>query len=231
MAPAGNIVTLAEYCGNKGLTAPQAIQKANERRLVILSNKFLDKQLVKTKGRMPVFGEVWSGTAVAYEKPGKKLGKEIVYADPQTKKRYVFPVKPDFRGERGLLVVEHDFVGGKPTFEILQDGNDFVFAVSKEAGVTRVTGFPSKDGEYYPNKFGIPIGKQVDDFRRGRYLYRIDDGSFAGLLTRRCSSSSKRQVSARERPSERCGVLAVEIPIVAAGKTAADEFSAFFSGV
>ncbi len=63
----------------------------------------------------------WSGTAAAYEKPGKKLGCTIEFTDGDTGSRYVFRVPPEHVGKRDvILMAEH------PSFIMVQDGRDLV---------------------------------------------------------------------------------------------------------
>jgi len=156
----------------KGVPSVEGLARAGEDR-VIASNKRLDKALVGTdewKSISDVFA-CWSGTMTGYEKPGKKLGKSVVYTDPETKQRYVFPVPEDYKGTKNaILAVEH------PTYILIPDGKDLVVDVKNIENVSLVENFPTSDGWYLTDeKHGIPIGNQVSSSNDdARHLWRID---------------------------------------------------------
>ena len=139
-----------------GVPMEEAIIKANELGLVIVSNSKLNN--AREDGKWPD-GEkarandndssdwrmnrdvfcCWSGTMVGYVQPGMRLEKYIEYTDNDIK--YVFPVPQEYQGEKNVaLVVDH------PYFEIEKDRETRVI---KAIGVGIVTEFPAADGWYH----------------------------------------------------------------------------------
>jgi len=191
----------------KGVPSVEGLARAGEDR-VIASNKRLDKALVGTdewKSISDVFA-CWSGTMTGYEKPGKKLGKSVVYTDPETKQRYVFPVPEDYKGTKNaILAVEH------PTYILIPDGKDLVVDVKNIENVSLVENFPTSGGWYLTDeKHGIPIGNQVSSSNDdARHLWRID--SRVGPVARGLGYGDRRVVVLNDGPSLSLGV-AVEAP-------------------
>ena len=187
---------------------------------VIASNKRLDKVLVGSdewKNISDAF-PCWSGTMTGYEKPGKKLGKSVVYVDSETNQRYVFPVPEDYKGAKdAILVIEH------PDYTLERDGKDLVVAVKNIENISLVENFPSERGWYLTDeKHGIPTGNEVNSSNDdARYLWRIDDGSRVGPVARGDRSIYgyvlRRLVVLDVRPSDCLGVV-VEAPARGAPK-------------
>ena len=196
----------------------EGLARAGEDR-VIASNKRLDKALNET-GEWERFRELfpcWSGTMTGYEKPGKKLGKSVVYTDPETKQRYVFPVPEDYKGAKNaILAVEH------PDYTLNRDGKDLVVAVKNIENLSLVENFPTSDGWYLTDeKHGIPTGDEVNSSNDdARYLWRIEDGSRVAPVARGDGyyyvynyDYLRRLVGLYDGPSNSLGV-AVEAPEV-----------------
>ena len=187
-----------------GVPMEEALAKADEKGLVIASNKRLSKALVGSDewlGIREVFA-CWSGTMTAYDKPGKKLGKAIEYTDPETCIRYVFPVPEEHQGKKNVvLVAEH------PDFTLETDGKTRVVQ-AKEVGV--VSEFPVASENWYlgDSKYDIPTGNKVDGSdEAARYLWRIDKR--VGLVARGGYDGfyvNGRDVSLDDGPSSGFGV-------------------------
>ncbi len=213
-----NIVRIAQYDNSKGLTAKQAVDTANQRKVILLTNKDFDQRLVKTdtwKGEKEVY-PAWTGTQVAYAKKNEKAGNFIEYTDSETNIRYVFEAG-DAKGEKNvILAINHGFTqDGKPLITYNMDGENTVLVqIAKEAKVDIIPNFPTSDNWYLADsKFGIPVGERVDSSNDdARHLYRLDNG-YVGLLARVYDDLgyvSRRDVYAYGRPSGRFGVLGIE---------------------
>ena len=103
-----NIVKIAQYDNNKGLTAKQAVDTANQKKIILLTNKDFDKRLMDGtyKSEKEVY-PAWTGTQVAYTKKNEKVDKFIEYTDSETKIRYVFEAG-DAKGEKNvILAINH----------------------------------------------------------------------------------------------------------------------------
>ncbi|MCK4319761.1 hypothetical protein KAW38_04280 [Candidatus Micrarchaeota archaeon] len=160
----------------EGVSFPDALKLAEEAKGVLVSNERHDEVLVKRDAWRHIQKgyPCWTGTMAAYEEPNKKLGKEIVYTDPKTKQRYIFPTG-DAEGSRNVvLVAEH------PDYTLVEDGENLIVRASL---VDILEDFPVSDGQYRTDeKHGIPIGRQVDAeredalclWKEARYLWRID---------------------------------------------------------
>ncbi len=233
MANAQKVTIIAQYDNGKGLTQDEAVATANQRKLIILSNKLLDARVV-TSDQWTKENEVyptWSGTMTAYVEPNKSFkdsnredsGKYALYTDPETNITYRFPVPKEAEGISNLrkatnviLVVEHGFdEKGNPTFEINDDGKaQKLIYVPDDANIKVVQNFPTENGWYLTDdRFTIPTGKQVSAGEEAtRYLRRIDKR--VGLLARSDNNlddyNSRHYVSAISRVSGRLGVLGIE---------------------
>ena len=207
-----NIVKIAQYDNNKGLTAKQAVDTANQKKIILLTNKDFDKRLMDGtyKSEKEVY-PAWTGTQVAYTKKNEKVDKFIEYTDSETKIRYVFEAG-DAKGEKNvILAINHGFTqDGKPFIIYNKDGENTVLVqIDKSAKVDIISNFPTSDNWYLTDsKFGIPVGESVgssnDD---ARYLWRLDKG-YVGLLAR--VYDGRRDVVAFYQPSGRFGVLGIE---------------------
>lgn len=141
------------------------------------------------------------------KKGGKKLGSEIVYKDPKSAQRYVFPVPEAFRKERNAMVlVEH------PNYETARDGKDLVVAVWREADVELIKHFPPVNGRCFLDKVhGIPQerkgGFSYQDPIKTRLIWRED--VHVGPLVR-MGGSSNHIISFTDSWSRACGVIVEE---------------------
>ncbi|MCX6772843.1 MAG: hypothetical protein NTV88_03695 [Candidatus Micrarchaeota archaeon] len=207
-----NVIKIAPY--SKGLTAKQAIDTANRKKIVLLTNKEFDKRLMDdTYKSEKEFYPAWTGTLVAYAKRDKKVDKFIEYTDTKSKIRYVFE-SGDAKGETNvLLAINHGFTqDGKPLITYNQDGkNTILVQIAKEAKVDVIPNFPV-NGDYYltESKFGIPVGERARTSNDARYLHRYVEVNYVGLLSRAhlvIGCVSQWNVYAISDASERHGVL------------------------
>jgi len=188
-----------------GVSYRKALELADERNLVLASNKRMTRALVETdewKSMREAFA-CWTGTMTGYAEPGKKLGKFIEYTDPEDGQKYVFPVPEQYRNEKNMiLVVEH------PNFSLVQDGKNLVVEASDVVGLTH---FPKEDGWYFGDEqFDIPTGKEVSSSdEKARYLWRVD--SRVGPVARGFYGHGGRDAVLGYGPSGRFGVV-VESP-------------------
>jgi len=157
----------------KGIPLVEGLRMAEERGLVIASNKRLDMALVESNEWKNI-SEVFpcrSGTMTAYVKPGEKFGNYVTYTNIETYQRYVFPVPEDYKGiKNAILVVEN------PEYTLEKDGKDLVVAVKNIENIGLIRRFPPKDG-WYPTdeKYGIPTGNKVGPSDpNARYLERTN---------------------------------------------------------
>jgi len=149
----------------------EGLQIANEQNRVVASNKRLDEQMVKDDKRAgPLRFErssrpFWSGTIIAYNAPGKKLGKRIEVIYPGGN-RWIFAVPEAHQDRReAALVAKH------PYFTLEVDGRNRVVHATRVALIKR---FPTNVGWYFIDPVhGIPIGRQLAQMVEGaRYLNR-----------------------------------------------------------
>jgi len=165
---------------SKGVSAKEAIQRAGEAGMAIASNARMDKALVRSnewesiKDAFPC----WTGTMTAYVEQDTAFNKSkiysqelkaIVYTDPETKEKWIFPVGDYGKERNAILVSEH------PDYAIETSKDEILV---KPRVVDLVPNFPEKGGWYLTDgKYGIPVGKTVDsDDTKTRYLHKLDDG-------------------------------------------------------
>ncbi len=200
-----------------GLSARDAIRKVGEAGHVIASNARIGKALAEEeyKSIIKVF-PCWTGTMTAYVESGKAFNKSkmfsqesnaIVYTDPETKERWIFPVGNYGNEKNAILVSEH------PDYTIEVNGKEILV---KPNVIDIVLEFPEKDGWYLiDSKHGIPFGNIVDSSNpESRHLWRVDDSGRVGPVARGyigLSYDGRWSVSFDCRPSDAFGV-AVEIP-------------------
>lgn len=157
-------------------------------------------------------GETWrdiSGFAfvvdasIAYEKPGTKLGKEIVFSAEGEPKVVLATGK--YKGERDVALVAL----GVTEADFKKDGNSVTLDIP-ESRLVVVPDFPGPDGWYIPHaETGVPHGEQVEASAEARYLYRLNDSSYVGLLARGVGGGQG--VDAFYGPSNEFGVV-TEVP-------------------
>ncbi|MBU0527540.1 hypothetical protein KKE92_03610 [Candidatus Micrarchaeota archaeon] len=132
-------------------------------------------------------GETWRSLAscfgfvvdasIAYEKPGTKLGEEIVFS-LEDEPRVVLATGK-YEGEEDIALVTL----GLSAKDFKKDGNSVVLDISDDRLIP-VPNFPSNSGWYMPhNRTGIPHGREVGESRDARYLNKWNR-SYVGLLVR-----------------------------------------------
>lgn len=192
-------VVLTTY--KNGVPFEDALWLVKDRGLVLISNEQADKQFASGKLKEPI----WTGTIGAYAEPGRKLGKEVEYTDPETKEVWVFPVPKKWQNEtNAMLKVDPSH------YDIKVEGNRKTVIVDDEANISLVRDFPTENS-WRKTKDGIPCGEQVDSSDpNARYLYRAD--RMVGPVARDFDLflGYWRDVGLVSRPSGRLGVVAVE---------------------
>ncbi len=201
---------------SEGVPMDEALRIAEEKGCALASSKALSGVLIGSgawKGVREAFG-CWSGTLIGYDRAGKELGERIVYTDPKTYLRYVFPVPEEHRGKRDVaLVAEH------PDFVLVKDGNERVVQAKR---VDWVAAFPSRYGNsgwhVCDSRHDIPRGQEVAaSHENARFLTR--EHAHVGLVPRisgswlanlRAGFDLSRMISGVSRPSYRLGVLAIQ---------------------
>ncbi len=184
-----------------GVSTETVLSKAEDAGVVLASNLRLSKALVQSeewKSHEEAF-TCRSGTIIAYTEPGKKLGKEIEYSDPQTSFRHIFPVPEEHQGKKNaVLVAEH------PDYAIEIDGKNRIFRFTQ---VDLIEGFPASDGWYMGDTaHDLPSGDMVERMNlAARHLWRT--GTWIGLISRNCG----RLISMTGPPSSSFGAV-VEAP-------------------
>lgn len=154
---------------NDGVPFEDGWDRAKDEGIILASNKRLAQALATKEWKaLEEALPCHSGTMTAYDEPGKKLDNVIVYIDPHTKIRWIFPTGT-FKGEKDfLLVLEH------PDYTIEPDGKDKVVKPTNPNLIDFVPDFPRRDGWYFVDpKHGIPRGLNMAD-GHGSYLARID---------------------------------------------------------
>jgi hypothetical protein len=221
-----NVVRLAQFEGNQGLTARQAIQTANSRRITLLPNKSTSEDVTKGfdgrlaltdtwKNEKPVY-PAWTGTMFVHGKKDAPLPKTVEYTDSETKEKWVFDTGAAAGSRNVILAINHGFSeDGKPLIQLHEDKNRIVVEITDPKQISIIENFPAKDGWYMTDpKYGIPVGEKADSGDSNtRYLYRIGDEK-AGLLVRGNNVLVRRLVViASGWPSGRFGVLALETAV------------------
>ncbi|MFH1447781.1 MAG: hypothetical protein ABIG39_02870 [Candidatus Micrarchaeota archaeon] len=188
------VITLAKDERGHRISPIEAIQRANKQRVVLLSNKHIDDNLVGGKRwkKETDICSILTGTLIAHEKPGKRLGSTIEWVDRSRDVKYTFEVPVEARGERNIaLVVNHGFTeDGDPIIEIEHmHKKHFVIHITDKSRMETMQEFPVTEGWHIPDgKFGIPVGPK-HNFIKGRMdkdmrnlVYRFPVG--IGLVTR-----------------------------------------------
>lgn len=144
---------------------------------------------------------------IAFEKGGRKLGNEIVFAyesDP----RVIVPTGK-YKGANDVALV----ILGLNAGDFKEDGNDVRMDVP-DSRIVVIENIPRKSGWHMPHpETTVPQGKQVEASAGARYFARHDD-AYAGLLVRFAVGygyDCGQGVDAGHRSSLRFGV-ALEIP-------------------
>lgn len=223
---------------SEGVPFVEGLRMADEKGLVIASNKRLDSADIDYRvwEKIRKAFSCWSGTMTAYKKPYEELGKSVIYTDPKTKQRYVFPVPENYKeAHDAILVVEH------PNYTLEKDGKDLVVVVQGLENINLVgSRFPSKRDpcdcridrvvpvshigkiglvERFPPRVGyynrdalhgIPSGRDLGYYRGARLLLRTD--SKVGPIARGSYYYNEgHDLLLHVEPSESLGVV-VEAP-------------------
>jgi hypothetical protein len=103
---------------SRGVSAREAIRRAGEAGMVIASNTTIH-MLLNGSARWREMKELfpcWTGTMTAYAEPGKAFNKSkifskelnaLVYADPGSNERWIFPIGHYGNEKNAVLVSEH----------------------------------------------------------------------------------------------------------------------------
>jgi len=211
MSNPGNVVVLAKADGTDKFNQREAINRANQRRVTILSNKLFDQRLAfsDVSRSKSIAGPVGTGTIIVYVAPGEKMRGYAHYTDETTGIKYAFKVPKKAVGAKNIALAVNHFVDarGRSLIEYEDKGKNQVLVKSNdESKITIVEAFPAEDGWYLTEKkFGIPVGAAVDIFDKdARHLGRTNE--YIGLLVRGNEQGlggyyDWRNVSAAERPS------------------------------
>ncbi len=179
-----NLVTLIPF--KKPVPFEEGLARANSENKVIASNKRLSQTHEEDEEWKTIGGVSgsWSGTMVAYAKPGEKLGKAVEYVDPITGCIFIFPVPEAYQDKKdAIIVAEH------PDYNLELKG---MTRIVRAAHVELIENFPAEEGWYRGDpKHDIPFGDQLDIPTRTeveaspdiRKLCRIEDTTFVGPVT------------------------------------------------
>jgi len=191
------------------IEAPSAVREFNREHRInakLIRPTTAECLLVKTSK----WGEVRSafpspvGMIIAYEKPEKKFGSEVVFetgGEPR-----VVIATGRFKGEKNIALVAMDITAD----DLFKDGNDVIVSVPKKRIVV-VPEFPARDGWYKPHKSTtIPHGEKIKDSSSARHLMRADT-SYVGFPVCDCSGVNVPGLNVGQWPLRGSGI-AVEIP-------------------
>lgn len=150
------------------LTMEQAIETANSMKIVIASHKTIHEIYNNPRTGKAMVSALrdawpyWTGTMVAYESKGVKLGSTIEFMEHGSQIRYIFPTG-DYKGEKNVvLAVNH------PNFHIEKDGNNRIIH-ARNIGIVR--NFPHVSGWYLlDDEFGLPYGKELHETSKGEAI-------------------------------------------------------------
>ena len=159
---------------HKGLNLFQALALAKKEGRLIVPNDVHDKILIETKDEEYLRQNypVWTGTLVIYEAPGKPFGEQLVFQGIN------FKVSTQFRGKVNCaLVIEH------PDFDLVDLGSNRYELKAADENIHLVKRFPKNSGLYMSHaEIGVPHGEKVEASLDARYLHRLNDSSYVGLL-------------------------------------------------
>jgi hypothetical protein len=146
--------------------------------------------------------------SIAYEKPGTKLGEEIVFS-LEGEPRVVMKTGR-YEGEKVVALVTL----GLRTKDFKKDGNSVVLDVFEDRLVP-VPNFPATSGWYMPhNRTGVPHGSEVEESPDARYLHKWGISSYVGPLFREVDADGcnlRQYVVAFSKASWKYAVVA-EVP-------------------
>ncbi len=159
-------------------------------------------------------GETWRSlpayavdASIAYEKPGKRLGKEVVFSADGNPRVVLATGK--YKGEKDVALVAL----GVSSADFKKDRNSLTLVIP-ESRLIVVPNFPGPDGWYMSHaETGVPAGNEVAQSSDARYLWRLNDSSYVGLLVLGGDHLNRRQcVIAFYRSFFSLGVVA-EVPV------------------
>ncbi len=157
---------------------------------VLAPNSVLDEASVQTGAwaELGLSGHwAWSGTLTAHTESGMSFGDKVVYTVPKGLFTYVFPVPEQFRGERGLLVVEHPHY----TLGITSVARSGLLSGTRLIGIpdasqVHLLPLPEPGGWYLPDPVhGIPVGERSDESNPdARFLWYLPESARIGPVSR-----------------------------------------------
>ncbi len=216
-----NIVVLRDIGSTSLFDAHPLVEGFNREHgtnLTVISHKVAD--VAQT------VGETWRSlpnpyavdASIAYEKPGTKLGKEIVFAaeeEPGAEREpRVVLATGKFQGEKDIALV----VQGLSSADFKKDGNSITLDIPENRLIV-VPNFPGPDGWYMPHETGVPTGEKVfrglgNRYDLVRYLYRLNDSSYVGLPVRFMDYVDFGQYIGTTCRSSFCLGVVAEVPVL-----------------
>ena len=202
-----NLIVLRGKCSTKLFGAHPLVESFNKEHgmgLTVISHPVADVALNvgETWRSLPAFAV---DASIAYEKPGTRLGKEIVFSAEGEPRVVLATGKYEGRCDialvaLGLKSADIAYTIGSQTRTLeeiwTKDGIDSLLAIDVKKVITiqllvnddrlmAVPDFPCQNGWYMPHaETGVPHGRKVDGSSDARYLYRLNDSSYVGLLVR-----------------------------------------------
>lgn len=141
--------------------------------------------------------------SIAYERPGTRLGKEIV-STAQGEPRVVLATGK-YEGEKDVALVSL----GLRSADFKKDGTSVVLDIP-ESRLTPVQDFAPKEGWYLPHtETGIPHGKEVGYSSDAVCIFKLIHTAYVGLLA--TGVTGGRYLFAWYKPSYKSAVVA-EVP-------------------
>ncbi|MDO8554646.1 MAG: hypothetical protein Q7S22_07600 [Candidatus Micrarchaeota archaeon] len=188
-----------------------AFNAGHRTNLTVVSHRVADIALtvLETWKKLPTGFPV--DALIAYEQPGNKLGREIVFSSEGEPR--VILATGKFKGEKDVALVAL----GVRSADFKKDGSSIVLDIPDNQLIV-VPYFPDSDGWYMPHaETGVPKGRDAGQDFDARFLYRLDNSSYVGFLVRDSEYGYRRQgvkggvVIALHGASVELGVVA-EVP-------------------
>ena len=153
-------------------------------------------------GRLPAFAV---DAVIAYGKPGARLDEGVEFSVEGMPSVVLATGRYKGRTDVGLVAL------GLSPADIKDDGKSVILDIPDDR-LIEVPDFPSSDGWYMPHeRTGVPHGKGVKASEEARFLWRLDDSPYVGLLVRSAERLNRRSIYASCVASARFGVVA-EVP-------------------
>ena len=196
-----NIQIVREY--KNGVTFTEALKLVGDHRM--LNCKAADELLQDEEAykKCNALFTCWTGTMLVYEAPGVPFGKYV--KDSVT--GWIFDVPEEFQGKTDIaLLLEH------PDFKIEEGAYGMTFVRPAPLYEISSMPFPTKDGWYLPNGFGIPTGDEVSRSNKdARYLSRRSEATVRPVVRWYYDFGNRRNVVCFYGPDDyRLGVGYVE---------------------